>query len=226
MHGLHILVVGLASTQKRPRKVVGAGAAKTRLDIARKHQPIVHTRIIAEQLIQGIGACMPPLRRVMADFAWRTNPVRKFPSAKGADTTHCTAVPKDVAAYKFLLRFRGHATFRTIKHRLYSNAVEMTQGRYSAPVRLCRIMRVMSPGRRGEAAAERGNPSRGGFEMPCKRLLDVKQFHVEDEGCLWGDDSAGPGFPVSQFGWNDKGRLAADADELHSLGPSGNHSVE
>ena len=128
VHGLHILVEGLASTQKRPRKVVGAGAAKTRLDIARKNQPIVHTGIIAEQLIQGIGACMPPLRRVMADFAWRTNAVRKFPSAKGADTTHCTAVPKDVAAYKLLLRFRGHATFWTIKHRLYSNAVEMTQG--------------------------------------------------------------------------------------------------
>ena len=108
-------------------------SAKTRLDIARKHQPIVHTGIIAEQLIQGIGACMPPLRRVMADFAWRTNAVRKFPSAKGADTTHCTAVPKDVAAYKLLLRFRGHATFWTIKHRLYSNAVEMTQGDNSAP---------------------------------------------------------------------------------------------
>lgn len=166
VHGLHILVVGLASTQKRPRKVVGAGAAKTRLDIARKHQPIVNTRIIAEQLIQGIGACMPPLRRVMADFAWRTNAVRKLPSAKGADTTHCTAVPKDVAAYKLLLRFRGHATFWTIKHRLYSNAVEMTQGDNSAPASLCRIMRVMSPRRRGEAATERGNPSCGGFEMP------------------------------------------------------------
>ena len=216
--------MGLASTQKRPRKVVGAGAAKTRLDIARKHQPIVHTGIIAEQLIQGIGACMPPLRRVMADFAWRTNAVRKFPSAKGADTTHCTAVPKDVAAYKFLPRFRGHATFGTIKHRLYSNAVEMTQG---IPPRQFVSHNARYESRtQGEAAAERGNPSCGVFEMPWKKLLDVKQFHVEDKGCLWRDDSAGSGFPVSQFGGNDKGRLAADADELHSLGPSGNHSVE
>ena len=161
----------------------------------------------------------------MADFAWRTNAVRKFPSAKGADTTHCTAVPKDVAAYKLLLRFRGHATFWTIKHRLYSNAVEMTQG---IPPRqfVSHNARYEPKTQGGEAAAERGNPSCGGFEMPWKKLLDVKQFHVEDEGCLWRDDSAGSGFPVSQFGWNDKGRLAADADELHSLGPSGNHSVE
>lgn len=217
--------MGLASTQKRPRKVVGAGAAKTRLDIARKHQPIVHTGIIAEQLIQGIGACMPPLRRVMADFAWRTNAVRKFPSAKGADTTHCTAVPKDVAAYKLLLRFRGHATFWTVKHRLYSNAVEMTQG---IPSR-----QFVSHNARYESRTGGGRPPQKGGIHPAaalrcrgRRLLDVKQFHVEDEGCLWGDDSAGSGFPVSQFGWNDKGRLAADADELHSLGPSGNHSVK
>ena len=161
----------------------------------------------------------------MADFAWRTNAVRKFPSAKGADTTHCTAVPKDVAAYKLLLRFRGHATFWTIKHRLYSNAVEMTQG---IPPRqfVSHNARYESRTQGWEAAAERGNQSCGGFEMPWKKLLDVKQFHVEDEGCLWRDDSAGSGFPVSKFGWNDKGRLAADADELHSLGPSGNHSVK
>lgn len=167
---------------------------------------------------------MPPLRRVIADFAWRTNAVRKFPSAKGADTTHCTAVPKDVAAYKLLLRFRGHATFWTIKHRLYSNAVEMTQG--IPPRQFVSHNARYESKTQGEAAAERGNQSCGGFEMPWKKLLDVKQFHVEDEGCLWRDDSAGPGFPVSQFGWNDKGRLAADADELHSLGPSGNHSVK